>query len=113
MAVLTERYETVPVEIEIHDSEPDHGPTDWDHIAECSLHVTGSEITVEECCGKQMAGFTVEPGWYQLRSFHGGLATVKDDWDGNDHYRIVLWQAPAGKLLVIKQWRPDRGLFNA
>jgi len=105
---LPERYETVPVQIEIHDSEPDDDSEDWDHVAECSLHVTGNKITVEECCGEPIADFTVDPGWYRLRSFHGGLATVKNDWDGKDHYRVALWPAAAAELRVIKQWSPDQ-----
>ena len=106
VAVFPERYETVPVEIEIHDSEPGDDSREWDHIAECSLHVTGDRITVEECCGQPIADLAVEPGWYRLRSFHGGLSTVRNDWDGKDHYRVVLWRAPADAPRVIKQWTP-------
>ena len=107
VAVLPERFESVPVEIEIHDAEPQIEAKDWDHVVECSLHVAGRSITVEECCGSTLAKFTVEPGWYRLRSFHGALGTVKDDQNGNDHYLVVLWPAPADTLRVIRQWTQE------
>ncbi|MAG92390.1 MAG: hypothetical protein CMJ48_01370 [Planctomycetaceae bacterium] len=107
VAVLPERYETVPVEIEVHDSEPTIDLSDWDHVVECSLDVTGDKLVVEECCGDAIAHFTVKPGCYRVRSYHAGLGTVNDDWDGNDHDHVVLWPAPRDGLRVLKQWASE------
>ena len=105
VAVLPEWYETVPVEIEVHDCEPAIEFADWDHVVECSLDVSGRTIVIEECCGDSVAQFSVEPGTYRVRSFHGALGTVKDDWDGHDHYLVTLWPASSEALQVLKQWK--------
>lgn len=99
------RNTTVPVEIEIHDSEPPYNLGDWDHIAEASLHLPTGQLQVHECTGGPVADFAVDPKWYRVRSFHGGLATIDaTGLEGNDHYLIVLWPKPRRALRVIKQW---------
>src|SRR5437660_994126 len=73
VAVLTDRYEVVPLEIEIHDAEPPYDAAQWDHIVECSLEITQGALTIEECCGDTIEKLYLVPAWYRLRSFHGGL----------------------------------------
>lgn len=106
VVIQPERNMAVAVEIEIHDGEPPLVPGDWDHIGEASLHLPTGQLQVHECTGGPVADFVVEPGWYRVRSFHGGLNTISPDGlEGEDHYRVVLWPAPAADVAVAKQYR--------
>jgi hypothetical protein len=107
LVIQPERNMTVAVEVEVHDTEPAYSPDEWDHIAEASLHLPTGQLQVHECTGGAVAEFVVEPGWYRVRSFHGGFATINESRvEGHDHYRAVLWLAPPTDLRVIKQWWP-------
>jgi hypothetical protein len=107
VVIQPERNMTVAVEIEIHDTEPAPNPEEWDHVAEASLHLPTGQLQVHECTGGAVAIFDVEPGWYRVRSFHGGFDTIDESGlEGNDHYLLVLWPAPAAELRVIKKWVP-------
>lgn len=102
--VNPERNMTVDVEVEIHDAEPTYNGDDWDHIAEASIHLPTGQLAVEECAGGIVAEFAVEPGWYRVRSFHGGFDTIDEsELEGDDHYLEVLWPAPFDDLRIIKQ----------
>ena len=103
VVIQPERNTTVPVEVEIHDTEPGFDPAAWDHIAEASLHLPTGLLQVHECTGGPVAGYEVPPGWYRVRSLGGGFATVSG-LDGSDHYQVVLWPAPPSELRVVKQW---------
>ena len=108
LVIQPERAATVPVEIEIHDAEPEYDPGEWDHIAEASLNLPTGHLQVHECTGGPAADFHVAPGWYRVRTFHGGLGTLDESGTGgSDHYRAVLWPAPKKKLRVVKQWVAD------
>jgi FtsP/CotA-like multicopper oxidase with cupredoxin domain len=105
VAVQTERDSTVPVEVEIHDADPGFDPAAWDHIAEASLHLPTGRLQVHECTGGPVAEIKVEPGWYRLRSAHGGLAAVnRRTSEGGDHYQVIMWPAPPAEPQVHKQW---------
>jgi hypothetical protein len=109
VVIQPERNMNVDVEIEVHDSEPDYEPGQWDHIAEASLHLPSGNLDVEECTGGTVAQFRVEPGWFRVRSFHGGLDTIDESGlEGSDHYLVVLWPAPADECRVLRQWKPNR-----
>jgi hypothetical protein len=105
VVILPKRNTTVSVEVEVHDADPGFDPAAWDHIAEASLYLPTGQLQVHECMGGPVAEFAVEPGWYRVRSLSGGFATVSG-LDGNDHYRAVLWPAPAGEVRIVKQWVP-------
>lgn len=92
VVIQPERNMTVAVEVDIRSTEPVCTPGDWDHIAEASLHLPTGQLRVHECTGGPVAEFEVEPGWYRVRSLHGGLATI-DEWgmEGSDHYTVTLW----------------------
>jgi hypothetical protein len=109
VVVQPERNMMVPVELEIHDSEPPFDNDGWDHIAEASLHVPTGQLQVHECTGGPVADFQVEKGWYRVRSFHGGFGTIATvGTDGADFYRVVLWPAPPADVKVIKQYPPAK-----
>ena len=108
VVIQPERNSGVPVEVEVHDLEPEYDPGEWDHIAEASLHLPTGQLQVHECIGGRVAEFLVDAGWYRVRSFHDGLDTIDDSGlGGNDHYRVVLWPAPPEEYRVLKQWNAD------
>lgn len=49
IAVGTERNFTVPVSIEIHDSEPEDDFSIWDKVNECSNDVPSGTIVISGC----------------------------------------------------------------
>lgn len=93
--------------MEVDNSEPPYDPDEWDHIAEASLHLPTGRLQVHECTGGAVADFRVEPGWYRVRTFHGGFDTI-DEWgiEGHDHYLAVLWPEPYSDLRIVKQCVP-------
>ncbi len=110
VVIQPERNMTVSVEVEVHDADPGFDPAEWDHIAEASLHLPTGRLQVHECTGGPVADFEVEPGWYRVRSPHGGLAAIDESGlDGRDHYRAVLWPAPPDDVRVLKQSAPGGG----
>ncbi|MDG3007222.1 hypothetical protein [Paludisphaera mucosa] len=107
VVIQPERDMTVAVEVEIHDAEPACDLDAWDHVAEASLHLRTGRLQVHECTGGPVAEFAIEPGWYRVRSHHGGFDTIEEaGTDGDDHYLAVLWPAPADDVRILKQWDP-------
>ena len=95
---------TVPVTVEIVDAEPSLDIDAWDHVAEASLHLPTGRLQLHECTGGAVADLEVAPGWYRVRSCHGGLDSIDSaGLDGNDHYHLVLWPASHGEVRVVKQ----------
>jgi hypothetical protein len=107
VVIQPERNTTVTVEVEVHDADPEFDTAVWDHVSEASLHLPTGQLQVHQCIGGPVAEFEVEPGWYRVRSLHGGLATIdRSGLEGGDHYRAVLWPSPPQELRVLKQWAP-------
>ena len=104
------RNMTVPVDVEVHASDPgfDEGP--WDHIVECSLDLPTGRLQIHECTGPDRLSLSIAPGTYNIRVLFAGLDTLSDNGvDGFDRYRIDLWPAPARELRVVKQWDEGSG----
>jgi len=106
VVIQPERSMVVPVEVEIHDCEPLVNLEEWDHVAEASLHLPSGNLQIHECTGGPVADFGVEPGWYRVRSMHGGLDTIAYagvDGDDDDYYRVAIWPAKPSEVVVLKQ----------
>jgi hypothetical protein len=104
VVIQPERDMAVPVEIEIYDAEPEYNPDEWEHIAEASLHLPTGHLQVHECTGGPAADFEVTPGWYRVRSMHGGLNTIDESrLEGDDYYKVALWPAAPTEVTVVKQ----------
>jgi hypothetical protein len=96
---------TVPVELEVHESDPGVDLESWDHVAECSIDLPSGHLHVEECTGAAVFSVELEPGTYRVRALFSGLDSLSDDgFDGNDRYRVVLWPGPSVPLSVARQW---------
>ena len=108
IGVGTVRNMTVPVVVEVADTEPDEDTTKWDQVNECNFEVQSSRIVVAGCTDyfPEAARIDVEPGSYRARVYYGSLDALSDDGlDGEDHYKDVLWRGVPGPLRILKQRR--------
>lgn len=107
VVVCPERNMTVPVEVQVHDAEPDINVSDWDHVVDCSLDLPTGKLQVHECTGGSVARFAVSPGTYRVRAFYGKLGTLRENGlAGDDHYLVAFWPGSRTELKVIKQYPP-------
>lgn len=108
--IQPERNMTVPVDLEIFDSEPEEDFENWQHIAEASLNLPSGKLQIEECCGEIKDVLILPAGSYRIRAFNGDLNKLSfDGLEGDDHYKIIIWQAPFENVRVLKQYENDRG----
>jgi hypothetical protein len=106
VGIGTVRNMDVPVSIEILDKEPILTLSSWDHVVECSMSVQSGRIVVAGCTDyfPDAVRIEVAPGTYRVRVRYSGLNSLSPDGlDGDDRYRLELWQAPAIVPTVIKQ----------
>jgi hypothetical protein len=108
IAVATARYGgDLPVTVVLEAAAPaDRDFDGWDHVVECSLVVQGRRLslTSPEVFGAEAPGLDLSPGTYRARIYYAGLDTIRGgaDLEGEDHYRIVLWPAPATPPTLLK-----------
>ena len=106
VGVGTVRNMQVPVSVEVLDAQPEPDFEAWDHIAECSIEVPSGRIVIAGCTDyfPDAARIEVYPGDYRVRVSYGSLDKLSEDGlDGEDHYRVQLWQSPAIEPRVLKQ----------
>ena len=104
VGVGTVRNMDVPVEVETVDQAPADDLLGWDRVNECTLEVPSGRIVVAGCTDywPDAARIPVTPGTYRARIYYGDLDSLSEDGlDGRDHYRIVLWPAPAALPVAI------------
>jgi len=94
VAVGTARNLTVPVTIEIHDSEPDLELENYSRANECSLNVTVDKIIISGCTDylPNAKRIKIESGFYRVRVLYGNLKSVIEEWEGEDFYVLQLWK---------------------
>ena len=105
VGVGTVRNTDVPVTLEVLSNEPPRDFSGWDHVVECSLSVQSSRIVIAGCTDyfPDASRIEVSPGMYRVRVSYAGLDSLSPDGlDGNDRYRLELWQAPAIDPSVLK-----------
>jgi len=106
IGVGTVRNMDVRVSIEILKSTPPLDLGSWDHMVECSLVARGSRLVVAGCTDyfPEAARIPVTPATYRVRVSYGALASLSEDGlNGDDHYKLQLWPAPAIEPHVLKQ----------
>ena len=106
IGVGTVRDMTVPVVVEVSDTEPVEDTTTWDQVNECTLDVQSGRIVIAGCTDyfPDAARIEVSPRSYRARLYYGNLDALSDDGlDGDDHCKVVLWHAAPGPLKVLKQ----------
>jgi hypothetical protein len=100
------RNVTVPVDVEVHGSDPGYSPDRWQHIVECSIALPTGQLQVHECTGGALLDLALHPGTYGVRVLFEGLDTLSPDGlRGHDRYSVDLWPAPPVELCVVRQWR--------
>ncbi len=98
----------VPVELELHDSQPSEPTPYWDHVVHCSLSLPTGHLQVHECTGGPVLDWHVEPGEYEVLALFDGLASVSDDGlSGQDHYKVQVWPGRPVELSVVRSWSPE------
>jgi hypothetical protein len=107
VGVGTVRNMDVPVTVEVHDEEPPQDLEMWDHVVECSIEVPSGRIVIAGCMDyfPDAARIDINAGLYRVRTSYGDLDALSEDGlDGDDHYRVQLWQAEPIQPQVLK-WR--------
>jgi hypothetical protein len=107
IGVGTVRNMDVPVEVEVHDSEPAYDASQWDHIVECGIDVPSGKIVIAGCTDyfPDAARIHISPGSYRGRVHYGNLDSLSEDGlDGEDRYKIALWQSGDQSIHVIKRY---------
>lgn len=108
IGIATVRNVTVPVVVEVTDTEPNEDTTGWDQVNECSLEVKSNRIVVAGCTDyfPDAARIEVRSGSYRARVYYGSLNTLSDNGlDGGDHYKVVLWPSIPAPLRILRQRR--------
>jgi hypothetical protein len=106
VGVGTVRNMDVPVTIEIHSVEPLADLEASDHVVECSLLVKSGRIVAAGCTDyfPEAKRIDLPSGTYRVRVSYSGLGSLSaDGLEGNDRYRLQLWQAPEVEPSVLKQ----------
>jgi len=105
VAVGTARYGgSIRVTIELATTRPaDLSFDEWDHVVECSLAVQSGDMVLSSPAGPGRQRFRVSPGMYRVLVLYGGLDTVVSDYEGDDHYYIILWPDTAVSPQVLKR----------
>lgn len=107
IGVGTVRNMDVPVTIDLRDNEPSVSLEEWDHATECTITISSGHLVIAGCTDyfPDAVRMNLKVGTYRARVLYGGLASVSDDGlDGQDRYKIILWPAPPGDTVVLKQW---------
>ena len=109
--IQPERNMTVPVDLEILDSEPEKDFGNWQHVAEASLDLPSGKLRIEECPTVNIIDeIVLMPNSYRIRAYYGDLDKLSfDGLEGDDHYKIMIWQAPFQGIKVLKQYENGRG----
>jgi hypothetical protein len=107
VGVGTVRNMTVPVAVELHRSEPESDIQSWDHVTECDVELRSGRLVVAGCTDyfPGAARIPVPPGLYRVRTSYGDLNSLSSDGlDGQDHYRVQLWQtSELGGVRVLRR----------
>ncbi len=106
VGIGTARNMDVPVRLEFLDSEPAADFANFDHVVEGALHIKSGPLVVAGCTDyfPDAARFDVGVGTYRVRLSASGLGTLSQDGlDGQDRYRVQLWQAAYVAPTVLKQ----------
>jgi hypothetical protein len=111
VVIQPERNMSVPVDLEVIDSAPDDDFNDWQHVAEASLDLPSGKLRLEDCPnGDVIDEIILTPNSYRIRAYYGDLDKLSfDGLEGDDHYKIVIWQAPFKDVKVLKQYENGRG----
>jgi hypothetical protein len=107
LAIGTFRNVDVPLEIEVHESEPKINLEEWDHASIGHLTVKSGKCAVFGCTDYLPDATKIEiiPGMYSVYSLAKGLDSITEEWeDADDFYKIVLWPSATGECKALKHY---------
>jgi hypothetical protein len=109
IGVGTARSMYVPVEVEVRrDPPPAEDLSRWDAVVESGILVPSGDLFVSSSALESDEQIEVAPGCYLARVYYGGLDTVKNDLEGDDHYKVALWPVFRYSVQVLKSWQPKK-----
>jgi hypothetical protein len=107
LAVGTDSYCKVPVDIEILESASQLSFDAWEHVVEASIDISSGILEVSGCpFPEQVATIEVLPSVYVARVFCRGLSEFADDGGSynGDNYLIHLWRGERRSRTVLKRF---------
>jgi hypothetical protein len=110
IGISTDTYGSVPVTLELVESEPPVNLDGWDHVVEASILLSTGRLQVVGCpdYDQPVLDTTVVPGRYRVRgSFASLLAEPNGDYN-DDSYLIQMWRSNVDGRLVLKQFVAPR-----
>jgi hypothetical protein len=95
----------VSVVLEIADSEPNEDMSRWDQVNEATIEVPSGRLIVAGILDhlRDARAIDLEPGSYRTRLYYGDLGSLINGIFSNEHYKLIMWRAAPGPLLVLKQ----------
>ena len=98
----------VSVVVEIADCEPDEDIRrldQWDQVNETTIEVPSGRLIVAGIFDflRDARPIDLEPGSYRTRLNYGNLGALSNGAFSNEHYKVIVWSAAPGPLLVLKQ----------
>lgn len=107
LAIGTDTYGKVPVDIEVLDSPSQLPLDDWEHVVEASIEIPSGILEVSGCPDSEtLARIEVSAGIYVARVFCRGLSEFPDDGGSynGDSYLIQLWRGEPRNRTVLKRF---------
>ncbi|WP_020411244.1 hypothetical protein [Microbulbifer variabilis] len=107
LAIGTYRNVDVPLEVEVHDSEPEISLGEWDHASIGYFTVTSGQCVVSGCTDYllDVAKIDVAPGKYSAISLAKGLGSITEEWeDADDLYKVILWPSATSECKALKHY---------
>ena len=107
VAMGTDTYGRVPVDLEILDGPSTQSPDGWDHVVEASIDVSSGRLEVSGCPDPEpLHSLEVKPGVYVVRVFSRGLSPDADDGGqyNGDEYLVQFWLGTARQRTVMKRF---------
>ena len=104
--LITARNMTVPLEIGVLEQNPlNDNFVNWDHVIECSIELPSGRLMIMGCTDYRPDALRIplKPTTYRARLYYGKLDTlINNGLDGDDHYRIDLWEEAFKLPKVLK-----------
>ncbi|PUZ19588.1 hypothetical protein GA0116948_12518 [Chitinophaga costaii] len=78
----------------------------YDHIVEGGLDIPSGILQVLDCPFSNIElEVKIPPGKYRVRIYSANLASVVDQEEGDDYYRVEIWPDTNMERIVIKQYK--------
>lgn len=107
LAVGTLRNVVVPVEIHIHDEEPEINLENWDHASIGHFAINSGKCSVLGCTDylPDAEVISLKSGNYSALSLAQGLGSIIEEWEeAEDLYRIVIWPSDSKEYKLLKKY---------